>query len=213
MQSLLPKDTLLRTYLPWLTQEIKRLIKNRIEDRQEAHHFKEVKHHVQAKLKAAYTSYIQNILCLSEGGDDNIVKNSRSISKKALLSYKNATQDTQGVSPLKNPNTNTTSSLNKEKANILNREFQSVLSQLSPLKLGQICIDKLQLYFNQHLPDKFTCNYPQMSDICINLNGITRLLSNLRPNKATGPDEIRPIVLNELRSEIALIIQLIFKNH
>ena len=50
-----------------------------------------------------------------------------------------------------------------------------------------------------------------MPDICINLNGITKLLSNLRPDKAAGPDEIRPIVLRELRSEIAPIIQLIFE--
>ena len=50
-----------------------------------------------------------------------------------------------------------------------------------------------------------------MPDICINLNGITKLLSNLRPDKAAGPDEIRPIVLKELRSEIAPIIQLIFE--
>ena len=50
-----------------------------------------------------------------------------------------------------------------------------------------------------------------MPDICINLNGITKLLSNLRPDKAAGLDEIRPIVLKELGSEIATIIQLIFE--
>ena len=198
--------------LAWLTQKIKRLIRKRDSlyqkqkrgESRDRHHFKQVKHHVQAKIKAAYNSYIQNILGLSEGGDDNIEKKIRIYFKKALLSYKNARQDTQGVSPLKDPSTNTTSSLNRENANILNRQFQSVFSQLSPLKLGQICIDKLQLYFNQHLPDKFKCNYPQMPDI-------TKLLSNLRPNKAVGPDEIRPIVLKELRSEIAPIIQLIFE--
>ena len=200
--------------LPWLTQEIKRLIRNRdsLYQKQkrggsrDRHHFKQVKHHVQAKIKAAYSSYIQNILGLSEGGDDNIEKNSGSISKKLFSLIKNARQDTQGVSPLKDPYTNTTSSLDMEKANILDRQFQSVFSQLSPLKLGQICIDKLQLYFNQHLPDKFKWNNPQMPDICITLNGITQLLLNLRPDKAAGPDEIRPIVLKELRSEIDPII-------
>ena len=205
--------------LPWLTQEIKRLIRNRdsLYQKQkrggsrDRHHFKQVKHHVQAKIKAAYSSYIQNILGLSEGGDDNIEKNSGSISKKLFSLIKNARQDTQGVSPLKDPYTNTTSSLDMEKANILDRQFQSVFSQLSPLKLGQICIDKLQLYFNQHLPDKFKWNNPQMPHICITLNGITQLLLNLRPDKAAGPDEIRPIVLKELRSEIAPIIQLIFE--
>ena len=50
-----------------------------------------------------------------------------------------------------------------------------------------------------------------MPEICINQNGIIKLLSNLRPDKAAGPDEIRPIVLKELRLEIAPIIQLIFE--
>ena len=50
-----------------------------------------------------------------------------------------------------------------------------------------------------------------MPEICINLNGIIKLLSNLRTDKAAGPDEIRPIVLKELRLEIAPIIQLIFE--
>ena len=50
-----------------------------------------------------------------------------------------------------------------------------------------------------------------MPDICINLIDISKLLSNLQPNKADGPDEIQPIVLKELQSEISSIIQLIFE--
>ena len=50
-----------------------------------------------------------------------------------------------------------------------------------------------------------------MPEININLNGILKLLSNLQPHKAAGPDEIRPIVLRELRTEIAPFIQLIFE--
>ena len=50
-----------------------------------------------------------------------------------------------------------------------------------------------------------------MPEININLNGILKLLSNLQPHKAAGPDEIRPIVQRELRTEIAPIIQLIFE--
>ena len=38
-----------------------------------------------------------------------------------------------------------------------------------------------------------------------------KLLANLRLDKAAGLDEIRSIVLKELRSEIAPIIQLIFE--
>ena len=109
------------------------------------------------------------------------------------------------------PSTNMTCSQNKDKANILNRQFQSVFSQLAPLKLGQICLDKLQQYFNQNIPEKFKCKYPQMPEIDYNLNGIIKLLSNLRPDKAAGPDEIKPVVLRELRNEIAPVIQLIFE--
>ena len=43
------------------------------------------------------------------------------------------------------------------------------------------------------------------------INDITKLLSNLRHDKAAGQDEIRIIVLKELRPEIAPIIQLIFE--
>ena len=50
-----------------------------------------------------------------------------------------------------------------------------------------------------------------MPEINMNLNGIIKLLSNLRPDKAAGPDEIKPIVLRELRIEIAPVIQLIFE--
>ena len=50
-----------------------------------------------------------------------------------------------------------------------------------------------------------------MPDISTNLNGIIKLLFNLRPDKTAGPDEIRPIVLRELRVEIAPVIQLIFE--
>ena len=205
--------------LPWITQEIKRLIRKRdsLYQKQkrgkpkDRHHLKQVKHLVQSKIRLAYNNYLQSILGLSEEGNDTAGNNSGFVSKKLFSLIKNARQDAQGISPLKDPSTSETSSLNKEKANILNRQFQSVFSQLSPLKLGQICIDKLQQYFNQNIPDQFKCNYPQMPEININLNGILKLLSNLQPHKAAGPDEIRPIVLRELRTKIAPIIQLIFE--
>ena len=166
---------------------------------------------MQSKIKTAYNNYLQNILGLTEDGSDTTGNDSGFVPKKLFSLIKNSRQDAQGVTPLNDPRTNQTSSINKEKANILNRQFQSVFSQLSPLKLGQICTDKLQQYFNRNVPDKFKCSYPQMPDININLNGIIKLLYNLRPDKAAGPDEIRPIVLRELRVEIAPVIQLIFE--
>ena len=125
--------------LPWLTQEIKRLIRKRdsLYQKQkrgrsrDRHHFKQVKHLVQAKIQMAYNNYLQNILDLSEGGDDTAEKNAGFTSKKLFSLIKNARQDTQGVSPLKDPSTNANFSQNKEKANIL-------LKQTIPVCLLQI---------------------------------------------------------------------------
>ena len=43
------------------------------------------------------------------------------------------------------------------------------------------------------------CKHPLMPEISIDLNGVLKLLSNLKPDKAVGPDEIKPVVLKELR--------------
>ena len=64
--------------LPWITQEIKRLIRKRdsLYQKQkkgksnDRHHFKQVKHLIQNKIQLAYNNYIQNILGLSEEGSD-----------------------------------------------------------------------------------------------------------------------------------------------
>lgn len=42
-----------------------------------------------------------------------------------------------------------------------------------------------------------------MPGITITCEGIAKLLLNLNPNKAVGPDEIKPRILKELATEIA----------
>ena len=49
-----------------------------------------------------------------------------------------------------------------------------------------------------------------MPDIDIFLHGILKLLLNLKPGKAAGPDNLRLALLKELREEIAPILQVIF---
>ena len=49
-----------------------------------------------------------------------------------------------------------------------------------------------------------------MPEICISLNRLLKLLKNLKPGKAAGPDRLKPLLLRELREEIALIIKMIF---
>ena len=50
-----------------------------------------------------------------------------------------------------------------------------------------------------------------MSNITVSLNGILRLLKDLNPHKAAGPDQLKPLVLQKLRDVIAPILQVIFQ--
>ena len=49
-----------------------------------------------------------------------------------------------------------------------------------------------------------------MPEINISQNGLLKLLKNLKPGKAAGPDRLKPLLLRELREEIAPIIKVIF---
>ena len=76
--------------LPWITQEIKRLIRKRDSLYQtqkrgkpkDRHHLKKVKHLVQSKIRLAYNNYLQNILGQSEEGNDTAGYNSGFVSKQ-----------------------------------------------------------------------------------------------------------------------------------
>jgi hypothetical protein len=53
-------------------------------------------------------------------------------------------------------------------------------------------------------------DYPDSGDINITNTGVEKLLKNLNPHKAAGPDNIRPMVLKELASEISPILSIIY---
>ena len=94
----------------------------------------------------------------------------------------------------------------KRKASLLNTYFQSVFTRESPLSLkehGQKTIlDNTQ-------EDSF--QYPTMPEIIITRDGIIRLLKNLKSRKAAGPDDLVPAVLKELSTEIAPVLQKIYR--
>ena len=50
-----------------------------------------------------------------------------------------------------------------------------------------------------------------MPDISISLYGIFKLLSNLKTDKAACPYNIKPVVLKELRCQIAPILQILLQ--
>ena len=60
------------------------------------------------------------------------------------------------------------------------------------------------------VPQTFRNKNQTMPQIEISINGILKLLYNLKPGKAAGPDKIR-LILKELRVELAPIIKVIFE--
>lgn len=60
-------------------------------------------------------------------------------------------------------------------------------------------------------PNNISNQATTLTDIEISTNGILKLLFNLKPGKAAGPDRLRPLLLKELREEIAPIVRVIFE--
>ena len=96
--------------------------------------------------------------------------------KEKLFSLiKNSRQDARGISTLKDTTDNTLLSENFKKANLLNRQFQSVFTCLSRLRLGQLCIQTVQSLYEKNLPNNLQPLCPPMPEIHIDLNGIIKL--------------------------------------
>ncbi len=122
-----------------------------------------------------------------------------------------------GISPLKRPGNDNLFTSNTDKANILNEQFQSVFTPTSPLSLAQLTQNSIHNSLSQgrlsenHIPDQYRPQYPKMPEISISENGITKLLANLKPDKAAGPDGIKPLVLRSLKSQISPILHILFQ--
>jgi hypothetical protein len=90
----------------------------------------------------------------------------------------------------------------KDKANILNKQFQMAFSTKTEVSLS---VES----------SKNTCNmkrkFETMHDIQITEEGVTKLLKNLNPHKVPGPDNITPRVLKELATHISPILTIIFR--
>ena len=114
---------------------------------------------------------------------------------KRFWSYvKSRGQDSQGVAPLKNSEGYIQSD-SKKKADILNEQFQSVFTE-----------EDLS-----NKPDKGPSPYTEMENIEICEKGVLKLLLKIKPNKATGPDEIPAAMLRTAAEELAPILTKLFQ--
>ena len=137
------------------------------------------------------------------------------IAKKLFSFLKSSKQDQLGTPALNYRDRLVTETA--EKADLHNLQFQSVFTTKAPLPLSRLCKMKLQDMADcggipsEALPPGMQESSPVMEDFDISVAGILKLLKNLKPGKAAGPDRLKPILLKELREEIAPIIQVIFE--
>ena len=101
-------------------------------------------------------------------------------------------KDNSGVAPLRHEGFLVDNT--KQKAEILNKQYHSVFTPETD---------------NEQIPQLHD-NYPAMHDIHITVNGTQKLLQNLDPSKATGPDEIPARILKQYASEFAPHLAFIF---
>jgi len=143
---------------------------------------------VQKKLRQAYWTYVDDIVT-TQPTDQNI-HNSQ---KRFWTFIKHKKKDNQTIIGLKEHGQ--LHSDPKSKANILNRQFQSVFTDNITVSADDF---KKGKYINPQ------STHPVAPEISITTPGITKLLLALNPYKAAGPDTISPRILKELATDIAL---------
>ena len=170
---------------------------------------------VKYEIKTSYNSYLDSLVGVT---DDSPGTNGSRPNTKKLFSYlNNCRQDSQGSSPPKKDD-QLSSTDNFQKANLLNEQFQSVFTPKSPLTLKQLSSQKVQdLQESGHnspesVPTETRNKYNSMQALNISVNGIMKLLQGLKPDKASGPDRIKPLLLQKLCCEIAPILRVISKS-
>ena len=150
--------------------------------------FKECKKAVQKMERQSYWAYINNIIETGEPDSDHIPK------QKRFWSYiKSLRKDSSGIAPLKDNGRLFNAS--KDKADILNRQYQSVFTQEDP---------------NTKVPDPEGKPYPDTNNILVSEDGVRKLLQKCNPQKATGPDMIPARLLKECAEELAPILAIIY---
>jgi hypothetical protein len=154
-------------------------------------HFKALKTRVQKGLRTAYWDYVESLITTNDAG--TTYENKINHPGKRFWTYiKTLRKGTSGTYPLRENGLLVNDS--KGKAEILNRQYSSVFTE-----------EDLT-----HTPDLGDSPLPTMASFTITTPGVQKLLAELDPNKACGPDELRPKILKELASPLAPILASIF---
>ena len=195
--------------LPWITQAMRRQIRKRNHlykqfkktgDQVFRNKFLAFRKSIKSKIKLSYATYLEGLLRLND-------ENSVCDNKKLFSFLKSSKQIQHGTPALKQGNRLITATA--EKADVHNLQFQSVFTTKESLSLTRICKMKPQdmadygKLSSESLPPGVLKSTPVMEDFSIPVAGILKLLQNLKPGTAAGPDRLKPLLLKELRVEIA----------
>ena len=175
-----------RFSLPLILKRRKQRYYNRARNSRTEHDwqkYKDCKRKMQSNCRKAYAEYMSSIVCADYQNGN----------RKKLWSYVKSLRRDCGVAPLKNDGVMYTE--NNAKANILNQQFSSVFTREDI----------------QTMPVLPNSPYPDIMNITVNIQGVAKLLSDLNPNKACGPDNISPRLLKEIANEIAPSLALLFQ--
>ena len=125
----------------------------------------------------------------------------RSMRVKRFWTYvKHKKNGKTGVSSLKQDRKLYSHPMDKEE--LLTKHFQSVFSSSEEVSRKE--------FSRNYKMSTVESQFPVLDNINITLNGITKLLKDLKPNKSPGPDNLGPRLLKELAEDIAPLLLMIF---
>jgi hypothetical protein len=178
---------------PWMTTTLRRAERrkqrahkkmNKTGKKRDKDRYKRIQAEVNFAIKRAGKNYLEEIV-----SEDFVNK-----PKKFWSFIKSKGQESCGIPPLIDEYGYLRSEA-KNKAEILNNQFKSVFT----------------VEDTSNFPDKGASPYTEMRNIKVDKNGIQKLLMDLNPNKATGPDQIPAYILKTGAEELAQILTILFQ--
>ena len=186
-----------KIHQPWITTQTKRLLRQKQRWFQKAKHtgssrawnkYKDIKKHTQRACRKAHLDFVRDFV-----SDDREHKN--------LWTYiKGLRKDNTGISDLYLGETLVQNS--EQKANMFNTFFTKVFSTPDPPPQEHVAPSSCAHQAK---------NGQQMNPIKVGRAGVLKLLLNIKPNKATGPDGIPGNLLKICAEEIADVYTLLFQ--
>ena len=186
------KLSIARFSQPWINRDLKRLSHRKKRAYKKANisrknsdweRYKQLKKESQKECRKAYPAHVNDLVSDDQTGNP----------KKLYSFIKSKKCDASGVAPLQSNGINHSDSIRK--SNILNNQFTSVFT----------------VEDTTTLPKMKPANHPTVRPIMVNSKGVLKLLNDINPYKATGPDAIPGRLLKSLSDEVADILTMIFQ--